>query len=358
LPPPLAGEAAGRAGRGSRPRSRIVAGLIAALALATISTFAAAQSVEEFYRGKTVNMIIGFSVGGGYDLYGRLVARHIGRHIRAGECRAAEHDGRRESPRRTIYLFGRAQGRHRDRHFRPHHRDHAAVDACFSAIRRHQVHLARQRNQRSLNLHYLAYLAGQDLERFPAKGNRHGGEGSGADPDVYALLYKNVFGAKFKLVAGYHGTNDIVLAMERGEVDGLCGYSWSTLKARHTEWMNEKKINIVVQAALKKQPELGNVPIAYELTQDREKLQILKLYLASQEAARPFAAPPDLPAARKAALIAAFNDTMKDAEFLADARKLNLDVNPLGASALDRIMAELYATPKSVLEKAAAAIAK
>jgi len=114
--------------------------------------------------------------------------------------------------------------------------------------------------------------------------------------------------------------------MERGEVDGLCGMSWSTLKARHTPWMNEKKINIVVQAALRKQPELTSVPLASDLTQDREKLQILKLFLASQEIARPFAAPPDLPAARKNALIAAFDNTMRDSEFMAEAQRLKLDV--------------------------------
>ena len=185
-----------------------------------------------------------------------------------------------------------------------------------------------------------------------------GGEGPGADPDVFALLYKNVFGAKMKLVAGYHGTNDVTLAMERGEVDGLCGLSWSTMKARHQQWMNEKKLNIIIQAALHKQPELADVPLASDLTQDREKLQILKLFLASQETARPFAAPPDLPADRKAALIRAFDATMKDPEFLAEAQKLNMDVNPLSAKGVDDIVAELYATPKAVLEKAALATSK
>jgi tripartite-type tricarboxylate transporter receptor subunit TctC len=185
-----------------------------------------------------------------------------------------------------------------------------------------------------------------------------GGEGPGADPDVYALLYKNIFGAKIKLVTGYHGTNDATLAMERGEVDGLCGLSWSTLKARHLQRMQEKKINIIIQAALRKQPELADVPLAGELTQDREKLQILKLFLASQEIARPFAAPPGLPADRKAALTAAFDQTMKDPEFLAEAQKLKMDVNPLNAKGVDDILAELYATPKDVLEKAAKAISK
>jgi tripartite-type tricarboxylate transporter receptor subunit TctC len=185
-----------------------------------------------------------------------------------------------------------------------------------------------------------------------------GGEGPGADPDVYALLYKNVFGAKMRLVTGYHGTNDTTLAMERGEVDGLCGLSWSTLKSRHLQWMNEKKINIIIQAALKKQPELANVPLATELTKDPEKLQILKLFLTSQEMARPFAAPPGTPSDRKAALIAAFDATMKDPEFLAEAQKLNMDVNPLAARTIDGLLAELYATPKAIVDKAAQAIAK
>jgi tripartite-type tricarboxylate transporter receptor subunit TctC len=185
-----------------------------------------------------------------------------------------------------------------------------------------------------------------------------GGEGTGADPDVYTLLYKNVFGAKWKLIPGYHGTNDAVLAMERGEVDGLCGLSWSTLKSRHGQWLGNKNVNIINQAALKKQPELPDIPLASDLTQDPEKLQILKLFLATQEIARPFAAPPDIPADRKAALIAAFEQTMKDAEFLAEAQKLSMDVNPLGAQAVADLITELYATPKAVVEKAAQAMAK
>ena len=185
-----------------------------------------------------------------------------------------------------------------------------------------------------------------------------GGEGPGADPDIFALLYKNLFGAKVKLVTGYHGTNDTTLAMERGEVDGLCGLSWSTLKSRHMQWMKEKKINIVVQAAFKREPELGDVPLISDMAKTPEQQQILKLILASQEMARPFAAPPGLPEDRKAALISAFEQTMKDPEFLAEAKKLELDVNPVSAKAIDQLLAQLYATPRSVLEKAAQAIAR
>ena len=176
---------------------------------------------------------------------------------------------------------------------------------------------------------------------------------------MFARLYKNVFDAPIKLVPGYPGTNEITLAMERGEVDGLCGLSWSTIKTRHAQWLKEKKINMIVQAAFKKEPEIdATCRWSWTMTKDKEKLQILKLILAAQQMARPFAAPPGIPADRKAALIAAFDETMKDPEYLADAKKLDIDVNPVSGKALDELLAELYATPKDVVKKAGEAITK
>ena len=172
----------------------------------------------------------------------------------------------------------------------------------------------------------------KNWDDFLNKPSKFGGEGAGSDPDIWTLLYKNVFGAKAQLVSGYPGTNDVVLAMERGEVDGLCGISWSTIKSRHPEWLTSHSVNIIVQAALKKEPEISSVPLATELTKTPEQLQIIKLLLVSQAMARPFAAPPDIPADRKAALIGAFDATMKDADFLAEAQKLNFDVRPVTAT--------------------------
>jgi tripartite-type tricarboxylate transporter receptor subunit TctC len=320
---------------------------------------AGAQNAEEFFRGKTINMIIGYSVGGGYDLYGRMLARHIGRHIPgkptivpqnmtgAGSLRAAQYiysvapkDGT------VIGTFGRTI---------PTAPLLTPAQATFDSTRFTWLGSVTNEVSSCVTWHTSPVKTWNDILMREVT---MGGEGPGADPDVYALLFKNVFGARIRLVVGYHGTNDISLAMERGEVDGFCGLSWSTLKARHLQAMNEGKLNIIVQAALKKQPELAKVPLATELTQDREKLQILKLFLASQETARPFAAPPDLPADRKATLIAAFDATMKDPEFLAEAAKLNVDFNPLDAKGMEQIVRELYATPKDVLEKAAQATTK
>ena len=332
---------------------------IYALAAVLLASAAHAGAVEDFYKGKTVSLIIGYSVGGGYDLYGRLVARYIGKYIPgrptivpqnltgAGSMRAASflyaaapRDGT------VIGTFGRTIATAPLL---------APIGAPFEATK--LTWLGSVTNEVSLCVtwHASAVKRWQDALE---KSITMGGEGTGADPDVYTLLYKNVFGAKWKLVTGYHGTNDTVLAMERGEVDGLCGLSWSTLKSRHGQWLVDKRVNIINQAALKKQPELPDVPLASELTNDPETLRLLKLFLATQEIARPFAAPPDIPADRKAALIAAFEETMRDPEFVGEAQKLSMDVNPLGAQAVNDLVADLYATPKPLIEKAAQAMAK
>jgi tripartite-type tricarboxylate transporter receptor subunit TctC len=304
-------------------------------------------------------MAIGFSVVGGYDLYGRLVARHIGKHIPGHPTVVPQNMTGAGSLRAALYTYSVA----------PKDGTEIGVfgrtvattpllspsSAQFDGTKFTWLGSVTNDVLTCLTWHASPVKTWSDVLRTPIN---MGGEGPGGDPDLYTLLFKNVFDAKMNLVTGYHGTNEITLAMERKEVDGLCGISWSTLKSRYKDWMEQKKINILIQASLKKQPELAAVPLASELTRDPEKQQILKLFLASQDIARPFAAPPGLPADRKAALIAAFDATMKDPEFLAEAQKSNMDINPTGAKEMDRILADLYATPKPIIEKAAQAIVK
>jgi tripartite-type tricarboxylate transporter receptor subunit TctC len=328
------------------------------LLLAAIAT-ARAQSVEDFYKGKSINLVVGFAPGGGYDLYARLLSRHIGKHIPgqpsivvqnmpgAGSLRAAQYvyavapkDGT------AIGTFSRQMG------ITPLVTPGAAQ---YDGTKFTWLGSITNEVSTCVTWHTSPVKTWNDLLTQPIT---LGGDAPGADPDVFALLYKNVFDAKIKLVSGYHGTNPIILAMERGEVDGLCGLSWSTVKSRHMKWFKDKTINVIVQAALKKEPDIADVPLVIDMAKTDEQRQILKIFLASQEMARPFAAPPGIPADRKAALITAFERTMKDPEFLAEAQKLNVDVNPLSAKTIDDLLAELYATPKDVIEKAAQAIAK
>jgi tripartite-type tricarboxylate transporter receptor subunit TctC len=338
---------------------RAVGNASVGLVLATLAAQpAAADSVEEFYKGKNVNLLIGYSVGGGYDLYARHLAKHIVKHIPghpnivpqnmtgAGSLRAASYIYSVAPKDGTVFgTFGRTMA------ITPL----LTGGGQFDGTKFTWLGSVTNEVSTCVTWHTSPVKTWADMLEKPVT---LGGEGPGADPDVYALLYKNVFGAKVKLVTGYHGTSNLTLAMERGETEGLCGLSWSTLKSRHLQWMKDKKLNIIVQAAFNKQPELAQVPLITELTKDKEQTQIIKLLLTTQELARPFAAPPGIPNDRKAALIAAFDKTMKDPEFLSEAQKLNLDVNPVSAKAIDGQLAELYATPKEVLEKAAQAIAK
>lgn len=336
--------------------------VVVAAALMTLAASAHAQSVADFYRGKNVTLAIGFSSGGGYDLYARHLARHIGKHIPgnpnvvpqnmpgAGSLRAANYIFS-AAPKDGTYFgtFARTTG------------INPLLDSGATFDSRQFSWLGSVTDDVSTCVTWAA-TGIKTWDDFLKKPSALGGQGPSSEPDMFARLYKNVFGAPIKLVPGYPGTNEISLAMERGEVDGLCGISWSTLKARHGKWLKEKKLNVIVQSSLKKSPEIaaevGDVPLVMDLTKDKEKLQILKLILAAQEMARPFAAPPGIPADRKAALVKAFDDTMKDPDYLAEAKKLDFDVNPVSAKALEDLLAELYATPKDVLKKAGEAITK
>jgi tripartite-type tricarboxylate transporter receptor subunit TctC len=327
----------------------------AALAATLATQGARSAGVEDFYRGKTVSLLIGYSVGGGYDAYGRLLARHFGKHLPgnpnvvpqnmsgAGSLKAANYlysvapkDGS------VIGTFSRSQG------IAP-----LLDKAEFDSTKFTWLGSVTDEVSLCVTRHDAPVKTFSELLVTPAT---FGSEGAGADPNIFALLYRNVFGAKIKIVTGYPGTNEIQLATERGEVDGLCGLSWSTLKGRYPHWLTGKKANILVQAGIKKQPELLDVPSASELAKQPDQRQILKLMLIGQAMARPFAAPPGIPADRKAALIAAFERTTKDPDFLAEAEKLNFEVNPVNADKLDALLAEAYAMPKDVIGKAAKAM--
>src|SRR4051812_44840401 len=330
-----------------------------ALALVTLSALPARpQTVEEFYRGKTINLAIGFSVGGGYDLYARHLARHMGGHIPGNPAIVPQNMAGAGSLRAANFIYtaapkdGTAFGTFaRTTGINPL----LESGATFDGTKFSWLGSVTDDVSLCVSWHTSPVKTWKDFLEKPIT---LGGQGPSSEPDMFARLYKNVFGAPIKLVAGYPGTNEIALAMERGEVEGLCGISWSTIKTRHAQWLKEKKMNLIVQASFKKVSELGDVPLALEMTQEKEKRQILKLTLGAQQRARPFGAPPGIPADRKAALVKAFDATMKDPEYLADAQKLSIDVNPVSAQSLEELLAELYATPKDVVKKAGDAITK
>ena len=163
-------------------------------------------------------------------------------------------------------------------------------------------------------------------------------------------------GTKFKVIAGYDTGAGLTLALERGEAEGICGLSWSTIKASRPHWIAGKLLNVIVQMGLTQLPELPDVPSALDLVADVESKQVLKLILLRQEAGRPFAAPPGVPADRLAALRRAFDATLADGEFCADADKAQLEIEPLTAAEIETLLAAAYSAPKAIVQKAAALV--
>jgi hypothetical protein len=161
-----------------------------------------------------------------------------------------------------------------------------------------------------------------------------------------------LLGTRFKIVMGYDGGSGLTMSIERGESEGICGLSWSTMKASRPHWIREKLLNVIVQMGLEKLPDLPDVPAALDLVSNAEKKQVLTLILMRQEPGRPVAAPPGIPANRLAALRGAFEATMKDAEFVAEAEKLQMEIEPLTAAQIDKLLAAAYATPKSIVQQA------
>ncbi|HTY70003.1 MAG TPA: tripartite tricarboxylate transporter substrate-binding protein [Alphaproteobacteria bacterium] len=330
--------------------------LAAALIVLTASA-AHAAGVEDFYKGRTISLIIGYSVGGGYDLYGRQVARYLGKHIPGNPTVVPQNMPGAGSLKSVMYLYAAAP------------KDGTAIgtfgrteavaplltpdEAKFDATQLGWLGSVTSETSTCVTWHTSKVKTWDDALKTQFT---LAGEGAGADPDVFARLIKNVFGAKVKLVSGYPGTNDQSLAMERGEVDGECGLSWGTLESRHQDWLKADSVNIIVQAALKKEPKLPNVPFIMDLAKTPEQQQVLKVVLSGQSMARPFAAPPGLPAERLAALRKAFDDTMKDPDFLDETRKARMEVNPITGAELQALLRDVYATPKDVIAKATHAI--
>jgi tripartite-type tricarboxylate transporter receptor subunit TctC len=317
---------------------------------------AAAESVEEFYRGKTVIVAIGFSVGGGYDLYARILARHLGKHIPGHPNVVAQNREGAGSQRLTLYLYNAAP------------RDGTVIGAFsrsmavaplidhspFDATKFTWLGSLSTDTSVCMMWHTSPIRTFDDMLANPFT---VGGEGGGADPDAFSLLLRNMFGAKLKLISGYPGTNEATLAMERGEVSGVCGMSWTTVKARHMDWVNAHQVNIPVQFGLEREPDLPDVPTVIDLVKSDEQAKMARLILAGQAMARPIAGPPGIPADRKQALIAAFDAAVKDPELLADAQRMQAEIRPVNAATIEKLLAEIYATPKDIVAKAAKAIA-
>jgi tripartite-type tricarboxylate transporter receptor subunit TctC len=328
----------------------------AALGIALLSASAAAlaQPAAEFYRGRTIELDIGSSVGGGYDAYGRMIARHIGKYIPGNPTVVPKNVEGAGGLRLTNLAYNTMP------------RDGSAL----ATINRGTVldpllgnpgaqfdptkfgWIGSTNNEISVCVAW----ATTGITRFEQLRTTElivGATGPSADTYQFPKIANGVLGTRFKIVTGYPGGNDVDLALERGEVQGRCGWSWTAVKATHQPWLDQKKINLLFQIGLSKHPELAQVPLVLDFASNDEERQILKLVFARQVMAWPYLAPPDVPRERLEILRTAFMQTMQDAEFRAEAAKSGLDISPVPGAEIQRLVDELYRTPPPIARKAA-----
>jgi len=178
------------------------------------------------------------------------------------------------------------------------------------------------------------------------------GTGAGSDSDTYPIILNQVLQTKIKLITGYLGTKETIMAIENGEAHGRCSVAYSALKMARPDWLRDKKINIIMQFGLEKSNELPDVPLVLDFVKNADDRQLMELLMGTMAVARPFMAPPGVPEGRANALRRAFDKTMKDEGFLAEARQLQLDVEPTSGEKAQKIVQSMYATPRAVVERA------
>ncbi len=330
----------------------------AALAIALTGTHnnqASAQSVEQFYKGKSIELLIGYPPAGSNDVYARLLARHLGKHIPGNPNIIAQNRPGAGSFLALAQVYNVA----------PKDGSVIAIGAPTAPL---DEMVGTQgvrfktaefnwigRIDSLINMVFLWHTSPvksvADAQRIESKLS---GTGVGSTVSVYPTVMNHVLGTKFKLIMGYKGSNDAQLAVERGEVEGH-STSWTAVKVAHPEWRPEKKINIIVQFALNKHPELPDVPTVIELARNDEERAILRAVMNATEVGTAFFTTPGAPPERVAALRRAFDATMKDPEFLADARRTNLTVGPMPGEELQKLVTEVSSLSPALLEKVKAA---
>jgi tripartite-type tricarboxylate transporter receptor subunit TctC len=326
--------------------------LVAAITLwvAPASAQSPAAPPDDVYKGKTVQMLIGFQAGTGYDTYARALSRHLGRHLPgnpsvvpqnmtgAGGLLAANHlynlapkDGTVIGifNRSTILdpLFGSPEAKFDAQKFLWIGSMGPEVSVCVSWSKS-------------------PFAKWEDLlqREFIAAATSFS-----ADTGVYPTIFNKVLGTRMKVITGYRGGPEMSQAIESGEAHGRCGWSWTAVKSTKPDWITNKSVHILLQAGLKKAADLPEVPLVTELAKTDRQRQILTLAFGPQQIAWPFVGPPGLAPARQAMLRKAFDDALRDPELLAEARKLSLDVDPMPGAEVVKIVDALYASPPDIV---------
>jgi len=320
----------------------------------------AQNPVADFYKGKQVNIVIGSSAGGGYDTYARLLGRHLGKHIPGNPLIVPNNMPGAASNIVAGYVYNVAP---KDGTVIGAVQTAAVLDPLFADKTRLKHDSSKFIYLGSATVDYYiciirADAAVKDFKDALTHEAIIGASQPGTSTHDFPVLLNNATGAKFRVVSGYKGTREITLAIEKGEVQGLCGFSWSSLSAQHPDWLKTGFIRVLVQENEKGHPDVNKlgVPHATDFAKTPQDRQIMDLIYSSEIFGRPYVLPPSVPPDRVVALRKAFLEALRDPDLLAEGQKLGLDLDPISGDELQAIAAKMYATPPDVVERAKQAV--
>lgn len=313
---------------------------------------AQAQSATEFYKGKTITVSVGSGSGGGYDTHARLLARHIGRFIPGNPGLIVQNMPGGEGFTQANFLYNIAA------------RDGTAMGMLQRLLLTAPYLKPNVVKYDGAKFNWIGSATGERNVGFiwhtaPQKSvddvrRQETIVGQSGNSAMMVNMYNMVLGTKFKIIRGYPSTNEVILAMHRGEVQGLGSYSWSNIPAKNPEWITDKLITVIFQSGSARAPELPDVPLVSEIVTGEQNRYILELWTAADAIARPFAMPPNVPSERVAAVRTAFNAMVRDGDYLADAKKSGLDIDAQPAEEIEKLYVRLSQIPSSAIEAARA----
>jgi tripartite-type tricarboxylate transporter receptor subunit TctC len=332
----------------------------AALAAMALLASAAPMRAADYYAGKSIEMIVGGGPGGGYDIYARAVARHLGRHIPgepsivvknmpgAGSGKAAQYItsiAAKDGTSMGAVMPGAIMGPLLDDRTAP----------MFDPTKVKYIGTANSGSRVCVTLKGTKISSFEDAQKLKSK---FGGSGPNDSTFEYGWLHRHTAGALWDIVPGYRGTPDMALAMERTEIDGVCGWDWSSFKSQKPDWLRDGKVNVLLQVSMEPHPELTKmgVPTAFTYVKDGPARQVVELVISQTVFHRSYIAPPETPPAQLDILRAAFDKTVVDPQFLADAEKMRIDIEPLSGQKVQEVVAKLYKTPPEIVQQARKAI--
>lgn len=323
------------------------------IASLSLATGASAQPANEFYKGKTINMIISSSAGGGYDTLARTIARHLPKHIPGSPTVAARNMPGAGGIVATKHLYSIAPkdgltigGVQNNTPFEPLL---GTKEADYDPRRFNWLGSPSFETALVIVWHTVPVDSVDDLRKREIT---VASSGRNSTPSFYTRLLNELLGTKMRIVVGYRGQNESFLAMERGEVDGYPSIFWSSLTATKPDWIRDKKIKSIVQYGPEREKEAGNVPSVSEFLKSEDDKLLLEAAIAPLALGRPYLMPPDVPSDRVELMQKAFAETFADKDFLAEADKLNIGVNvPRSAAQVKKIVEAAYATPKPIIAR-------